>query len=87
MTGTCTGPLLEEHDARDNECQQRRGRRIAAKCQPAGAYRLVKEIAHNCIDPAESAQVRLLKRMPQQVFSCPVPDAGAGCYRSRSSRQ
>ena len=35
-----------------------------------------------CIDSAESAQVKLLNRMPQQVFSCPAPDVGVGCCRS-----
>ena len=35
-----------------------------------------------CIDPAESAQVKPLMRMPQRVFSCPAPDAGVGCCRS-----
>ncbi len=40
-----------------------------------------------CIDPAESAQIMLLKRMPQQAFSCPALDADAACYRSQSSLQ
>ena len=40
-----------------------------------------------CIDPAETAQVRLLMRKPQQVFSFPAPDAGVGGCRSQSSHQ
>lgn len=35
-----------------------------------------------CIDPAESAQVKPLMRMPQRGFSCPAPDAGDGGCRS-----
>ena len=40
-----------------------------------------------CIGPAETAQVRMLMRMPQQVFSFPAPGAGVGGYRSQSSHQ
>ena len=40
-----------------------------------------------CIDPAETAQVRLLMRMPQQVFSFPAPGAGVGGCRNQSSHQ
>jgi hypothetical protein len=40
-----------------------------------------------CIDPAEPAQVRPLMQMPQRVFSCSAPDAGAGGCRSGSSRR
>jgi S1-C subfamily serine protease len=40
-----------------------------------------------CIDPAETAQVRLLMRMPQQVFSFPTLGAGVGGCRSQSSHQ
>jgi hypothetical protein len=35
-----------------------------------------------CIDPAESAQVEPLMRMPQLGFSCPAPDVGVGGCRS-----
>ena len=38
-----------------------------------------------CIDPAVSAQVRLLKHKPQRGSSCPAPDEGAGGYKSRSN--
>ncbi len=40
-----------------------------------------------CNDPAESAHFKPLMQMPQRVFSSPVPDAVAGSYKSRSSRQ
>ncbi len=40
-----------------------------------------------CIDPAETAQVRLLMRKPQQVFSSPAPGVGAGGCKSQSSHQ
>lgn len=40
---------------------------------------------HFCIDPAEPAQVRPLMRMPQRVFSCSAPGAGADGCRSGSS--
>ena len=40
---------------------------------------------HRCIDPAVSAQVRLLKHKPQRGSSCPAPDEGAGGYKSRSN--
>lgn len=35
-----------------------------------------------CIDPALSAQVRLLMRMTQQVSSCPALGEGVGGCRS-----
>ena len=38
-----------------------------------------------CIDPAVSAQVRLLKHKPQRGSSCPAPDEGAGGYKNRSN--
>ena len=38
---------------------------------------------NGCIDPAVSAQVRLLKHKPQRGSSCPAPDEGAGGYKSR----
>lgn len=41
--------------------------------------------AYACIDPAASAQVRLLKHKPQRGSSCPAPDEGAGGYKSRSN--
>ena len=41
----------------------------------------------DCIDPAETAQVRLLMRKPQQVFSSPAPGVGAGGCKSQSSHQ
>jgi hypothetical protein len=31
-----------------------------------------------CIDPALSAQLMLLRRMPRQGFACSAPDEGAG---------
>ncbi len=40
-----------------------------------------------CIDPAETAQVKLLMHKPQQVFSCPAPGVAAGGYKSQSSHQ
>ena len=40
-----------------------------------------------CIDPAVSAQVKLLKHMPRQGSSFSAPDEGAGGYRSRSNPQ
>jgi hypothetical protein len=40
------------------------------------------EAMRRCIDPAESAQVKPLMRMPQRGFSCRAPDVGAGCCRS-----
>jgi integrase/recombinase XerD len=39
-------------------------------------------VVNLCIDPAESAQVKPLKRMPRRGFSCRAPDAGVGCCRS-----
>jgi len=38
-----------------------------------------------CIDLAESAQIKLLKHKPQQGSSCSAPGEGAGGYRSRSN--
>ena len=38
-----------------------------------------------CIDPAVSAQVKLLKHMPRQGFSFSALGEGAGGYRSRSN--
>jgi putative transposase len=38
-----------------------------------------------CIDPALSAQIKLLKHKPRQGSSCSAPDEGAGGYRSRSN--
>ena len=40
-----------------------------------------------CIDPAVSAQARLLKHKPQQAFAYPGPGGAAGGYKSQSSRQ
>ena len=40
-----------------------------------------------CIDPALSAQIRLLKHKPQRGSSYPAPDVGAGGCKSGSSRQ
>jgi sugar lactone lactonase YvrE len=40
-----------------------------------------------CNDPAESAHFKPLMQMPQRVFSCPAPDAGAVGYKSQSSHQ
>jgi hypothetical protein len=40
--------------------------------------------ASSCIDPALSAQLMLLRRMPRQGFACSAPDEGAGGYRNRS---
>jgi hypothetical protein len=39
-------------------------------------------IARKCIDPAESAQVKPIMRMPQRQSSCPAPDVGGGGCRS-----
>ena len=36
----------------------------------------------DCIDPAESAQVKPLMHMPQLAFSCPAPDVGVGYCKS-----
>jgi hypothetical protein len=38
-----------------------------------------------CIDPALSAQLMLLRRMPRQGFACSAPDEGAGGYKNRSN--
>ena len=38
-----------------------------------------------CIDPAVSAQVKLLKHTPRQGCSFSALDEGAGSYRSRSN--
>ncbi len=46
-----------------------------------------EEFRKDCIDPAETAQVRLLKHKPQQEFSCPAPDVAAGGCKSQSSHQ
>jgi len=40
-----------------------------------------------CNDPAVPAQLKPLTQMPQRAFSYPVPDADAGCCRTRSSRR
>ncbi len=40
-----------------------------------------------CNDPAESAHFKPLMQMPQRVFSCPAPDAGAVGCKSQSSHQ
>ena len=40
-----------------------------------------------CNDPAVSAQIRLLMQMFVPAFSCPMPDAADGCYKTQSSRQ
>jgi hypothetical protein len=44
-------------------------------------------IASRCNDPADSAQVKLLKHKPQLGFSCSAPGEGAGGYKSQSSQQ
>lgn len=44
-------------------------------------------IMMRCIDPAETAQVRLLMHRPQQVSSYPVPGVDAGGCKSQSSHQ
>lgn len=41
----------------------------------------------SCNDPAEPAQVKRLMQMPQPGSSCRAPGAGAGGYKSVSSRQ
>ncbi len=48
---------------------------------------IVIPLGRECIDPAETAQVRLLKHKPQQEFSCPAPDVAAGGCKSQSSHQ
>ena len=40
-----------------------------------------------CIDPAETAQVKLLKHTLRQGFAFSAPDVGAGGYRSRSNHR
>ena len=40
-----------------------------------------------CINPAETAQVRLLMRKSQQVFSYPASGVGVGGCKSQSSHQ
>ena len=40
---------------------------------------------YRCIDPALSAQLKLLRRMPRQGFACSAPDEGAGGCRNRSN--
>ena len=51
------------------------------------ARQAIRLFGEFCIDPAETAQVRLLMRRPQQVFSCPAPGVGAGGCKSQSSHQ
>lgn len=51
----------------------------------ADEARRLKDLEVECIDPAVSAQVRLLKHKPQRESSCPAPDEGAGGYKSRSN--
>ncbi len=46
-----------------------------------------KVVCIKCIDPALSAQIRLLKHKPQRGSSCPAPDVDAGSCKSGSSRQ
>ena len=50
-------------------------------------YRLLEPGMPHCIDPALSAQIRLLKHKPQRGSSCPAPDVGAGGCKNGSSRQ
>ncbi|WP_088706251.1 helix-turn-helix domain-containing protein [Noviherbaspirillum denitrificans] len=45
------------------------------------------ETTEACNDPAKPAQVRLLKRILQQVSSFPAPGADVECYKSQSSQQ
>ncbi|WP_319638963.1 transposase [Rhodobacter sp. Har01] len=40
-----------------------------------------------CIDPADSAQVKPLGRMPRRGSSCPAPDAGVGGCGRQSGRR
>ena len=40
-----------------------------------------------CIDPAFSAQAKLLKHKPQQAFASPGPGGAAGGCKSQSSHQ
>ena len=55
--------------------------------QPLARTALVQclALARPCIDPAVSAQVKLLRRRPRQGSSCSTPGAGAGGCRSRSN--
>jgi hypothetical protein len=48
--------------------------------------KLKAEIVAECIDPAETAQVRLMHK-PQQAFSCPTPGVDASGCTSQSSHQ
>ena len=45
----------------------------------------VWQLMPSCIDPAVSAQFKLLKHMPRQGFSFSALGEGAGGYRSRSN--
>jgi transposase len=49
-------------------------------------YAYLKDVL-TCIDPAVSAQVRLLKHKPQQGCAYPGPGGAAGGYRNQSSHQ
>ena len=56
--------------------------------QLPAAFKHFNEVhPHSCIDPALSAQIRLLKHKPQRGSSCPAPGGGAGSCKSGSSRQ
>jgi len=56
-------------------------RRIQFICDSADRQRVA------CIDPAVSAQVKLLKHKPRQGFSCSAPGEGACGYKNRSNPQ
>jgi len=45
------------------------------------------ESATYCIDPAVSAQARLLKHKPRQGFAYQEPGGAVDCYKSQSSHQ
>ena len=53
----------------------------------AGEFPACLNGAPVCIDPALSAQIKLLKHKPQRGSSCPAPDVDAGSCKSGSSRQ
>lgn len=61
------------------------GSRYLGRISKKGDRYLRMLLTHGCIDPAVSAQIRLLKHKPQRGFSWPAPGEGAGGCKSRSS--
>ena len=64
----CGSPVYSQRDALPSILRIRAG--------------LLQEPVGSCIDPAVSAQVRLLKHKPQRGSSCPAPGVGAGGCKS-----